>query len=98
MKRIFLEVILNIIDLQKIALESRDEVEDPLEEALSESKVGEIIGGGTGLGKSIIDIEVDEEKLQEGLLVIRQVLQKINVPESTIIKRYAPYEEIFPVY
>lgn len=45
----FLEIVLESADF---TLDSRDEVEDPLHEALTEAGIGEVTGAGGGMGKS----------------------------------------------
>ena len=90
---VFLEVILRGEDF---TFGGRDEIEDPLEEALSEAEAGEVTGGGTGPGICNIDIEVT--KLDEGLRVIRGVLQELGVARSTVIKQHRPTEQVHLVY
>jgi hypothetical protein len=63
----------------------RDEIEDPLEDALRAAGLGEITGGGTGMGKSNIDIEVTDA--ERGLVIIRDVLKRLGVAPSTIIRQ-----------
>jgi len=99
MASVFLEIVFNAPDLQAIGIESRDEIEEPLEEALADSGLGEVTGGGGGSGVAIIDIEVDdEERLEEALSVIRTLLRSRGVPRSTIIKRSRPTEVSYEVY
>ena len=96
---VFLEVILCSNDMASSGFEGRDEIEDPLTEALSASSLGEVTGGGGGLGITNIDIEIiDEAHLQDALVLIRKVLQELNVPRSTLIKRHVPIETTFRVY
>lgn len=61
----------------------RDSVIDRLHEALTEAGIGEFIGGGSGLGKTCIDVETAD--FDVGLTVIRGVLQELWVPSSTVI-------------
>jgi hypothetical protein len=63
----------------------RDEIEDPLNEALQQAGLGEVTGGGSGMGVANIDIEVTDPK--RGLSLIREVLCKLGVAPSTIIRQ-----------
>ncbi|HEY0064148.1 MAG TPA: hypothetical protein VGC21_18675 [Telluria sp.] len=59
MHGIFLEVIISAEDASSVRLHSRDEIEEALEEALVESGLGEVTGGGGGMGLYVIDMEVE---------------------------------------
>lgn len=88
-----LEVVLLAADF---AHGGRDEIEDPLHEALEAAGLGEVTGGGTGMGVANIDIEVVD--LERGLALVRQVLQQLGVAPSTVIKQYEPTGIRHPVY
>ena len=90
---VFLEVVLLSDDF---TLGGRDEIEDPLEEALRAAGVGEVTGGGTGMGVCNIDVEVTDPAL--GLQVIRAVLQGLGVARSTVINQYHPTKQVHLVY
>ncbi|MDY6994172.1 MAG: hypothetical protein SVR94_16435 [Pseudomonadota bacterium] len=92
-ENIFLEIILYSKDFP---FEGRDEIEEPLDEALQESNLGEITGGGSGLGSINIDVEVTD--LEAGINLIRKILQNISAPESTVINQYEPEEVVYKVY
>ena len=81
----FLEVVLQAADF---TFGGRDEAEDPLDEALQAAGIGEVTGGGTGMGISNIDIEVTD--LTAGLAIIRSVLRGLGVARSTVIVRHKP--------
>lgn len=98
MSKVFLEIILNAADASGVGIDSRDEVEDPLEEALSNSGLGEVTGGGGGMSLYIIDVEVVETQFEEALDVIRNILKGLKVPSSTKIKRSQPKEIVYLVY
>jgi len=86
-------------DLNKLNFGGRDEIEEPLEKALADAALGEVSGGGSGGGVAIIDVDIEsEDKLAEGLKVIRHVLRDVVVPPSTIIKQTQPVEAVFKVY
>lgn len=76
----FLEIVLESADF---TLDGRDEVEDPLHEALTAAGIGEVTGGGSGMGKSNIDVEVSD--LEAGLALVRRVLRDLKVAASTVI-------------
>ncbi|RYG57310.1 hypothetical protein EON80_28405 [bacterium] len=64
--------------------EGRDDVEEPLEEALSDAELGEVTGGGSGPDTTNIDVEVTE--LEAGLALVRKVLLEIGAAKSTEIQ------------
>lgn len=75
------------------------DIEDVLERALSDSGLAEVTGGGGGSGVYVVDLEIEsEDKFEDALSVIRAVLQELNIPKSTQIKRGRPSEKIFAVY
>ena len=92
-RTIFLEIVLQSADF---SFGGRDEVEDPLAQALQAADLGEVTGGGTGMGISNIDVEVTE--LEAGLALIRTVLRSLGVAKSTIINQYAPHRVKHSVY
>lgn len=99
MSDVFLEIVVNAADAASVGIESRDEIETPLEDALLASGVGEVTGGGGGSGVYIVDVEIATEgQFDKGLAVIRTVLQALNVPTSTLIMRRKPKEIAFLVY
>jgi hypothetical protein len=89
----FLEVVLQAADF---TFGGRDEVEDPLDEALQAAGIGEVTGGGTGMGISNIDIEVTD--FTAGLGIIRRVLRGLGVARSTVIVRHTPHEVRYSVF
>ena len=90
---IFLEIILKSEDFK---FDGRDAVEDPLDDALADLGIGEVTGGGAGMGFSNIDVEVTD--LDIGLQVIRETLSSLGVAESTVIKQYEPVIREYSVY
>ena len=91
--RVFLEVVLLVEDF---AHGGRDEIEDLLQEALEASAMGEVTGGGSGMGATNIDIEVED--LSSGLALVRRVLKELGVARSTIINQYEPERVVHQVY
>ncbi len=99
MDTIFLEIIFNASDYATMDVDGRDEIEDPLDDALTELEIGEVIGGGAGSGIVVIEVEIESEKnIDKGLSVIRKVLRNLEAPKSTVIKRSKPSEVIYNVY
>lgn len=99
MSDVFLEVIMDAKSLHSGGIFSRDMVEDDLNLALETANFGEVVGGGAGSGKVIIDVEIwDESQFEVALDLVRRVLQQLEVPRDTIIKRSLPEVRIFPVY
>ncbi len=90
---VFLEIVFVAEDFVH---DGRDEVEDPLQEALEAAGLGCVTGGGGGSGKSIIDVEVAD--LERGLDLIRSVLRGLSVARSTVINQYEPARAVHPVY
>jgi hypothetical protein len=96
---ILLQIIMQSNDLQKLKFDGRDQIEDPLQKALSDRSLGEVSGGGSGGGVTIVDVDISkEENLAQGLKLIRQILQDIVVPPSTVIKQTHPFDAVFEVY
>jgi hypothetical protein len=61
--------------------------EDALDEALSDSGLGEVIGGGGGVLGSDIAIEITEgHNVEPALTLIQAVLRENNAPTNTTIK------------
>jgi len=89
----FLEIVFLVADFQ---FDGRDEIEDPLEEFLTQSGLGEVTGGGSGMGKANIDVEVND--LSEGLKAVQQFLRLLGVADSTVINQYQPVKVVHRVY
>jgi hypothetical protein len=89
----FFEIVLLSEDFR---FDGRDQIEDPLDEALQESGLGEVTGGGSGMGKANIDVEVIDP--QRGLAVIREVLQRLGVAPSTTVRQAGSRSIMHSVY
>lgn len=89
----FFEIILQTEDF---TFGGRDEIEDPIDEALQQAELGEVTGGGTGMGRSNIDIEVTDP--QRGLALIREILRSVGVAPSTVIRQAGAPPIYYPVY
>jgi len=79
----FFEIIFHNQDWQ---FDGRDDIEDPLDEALSQAGVGEVTGGGSGMG--ICNVDVDATDFDAALSIIRAVLAELEVAPSTQINYY----------
>lgn len=91
MEAMFFEIILKVPDMLASGFESRDEVEDPLNDALEQSGMGEISGGGTGMGVVNIDVDINTAiSADEAIKFLRTTLRTLNAPRSTIIIRHKP--------
>jgi len=60
---------------------ARTKVENALNEVLRPGGLGSVIGGGTGLRYTYIDLAL--RHLDHGLAEMRQVLQQLAVPERS---------------
>ena len=89
----FLEIVLKSEDF---VFDGRDEVEDPLDEALQGAQLGEVSGGGSGSGSSNIDVELVD--LERGLQLVRRVLRELGVAPSTVIIQRTPEHVVHKVY
>lgn len=95
MRTVFLEVTLSAADMTAAGLLSRDEIEDPLSDALEREGLGEVTGGGGGMGTYVLDVEVSEEEFDRALAVMRAALREAGAPESTLIRRGSPRQVTF---
>ena len=99
MSAVFLEVVLNAKDLADAGIGGRDEIEDPLNDTLTDAELGEVTGGGGGAGVAVIDVELHEgANFEQGLSAIRSTLRALKVPASTKVKRYEPAPVTYDVY
>jgi hypothetical protein len=88
MNNILIEVILNPSELAAQGFGGRDEVEEILEDVLIENNLGEITGGGAGMGISMIDVEIaDENRIDEALEIIRKTLLNSNLSARLEVRR-----------
>lgn len=98
MEPLYLEIIVDQHELAKAGL-GRDALEDPLEAAMDDSKLGMVTGGGSGSKTAMIEVELfDAEKLGEGLALIRRTLIDCRAPASTVIKQLEPDVHLFALH
>lgn len=95
---VFLEVIVNADEACAVGIESRDEIEDALEELFDEHAMGELTGGGGGMGEYVLDVQVQEQSFDEVLKLIKTCLRTLNLPQSTRIKRRSPTLVEYKIY
>ncbi len=92
-KIILIEIVFKSSDF---TFAGRDEVEDPLAEALEQAELGEVTGGGGGGDSLHIDVEIFD--LKPGLKLIRKVLRRLSVAPSTAINQLEPELIVHSVY
>jgi hypothetical protein len=96
-----LEIWFESATLYNAGFEGRDEIEDPIDEALSASGLGEVTGGGSGDEGTNIDVSVESEtNIVEAVALLKRVLKELKVPPETTITQYTDKEgdKIFRVY
>ncbi len=74
----------------------RHDIEDAIEEALADR--GEVDGGGTMVDLSESDISVFVTDIKTDLEVVRAVLQRLQVADTTRIVEFEPERVEHPVY
>ena len=97
MSETFLEINLDSNQCVQCNIKSRDEIEDAIDDALKNAELGEVTGGGGGGGRWNIDVDVATDRFEEALRLLRSVLRRINVPSSTMIKRYEPTTILYDI-
>jgi hypothetical protein len=75
-------------------LDRGDRYEDPLREALTTAGVGEVTGGGSQLGEGssveYCGIDIVATDRERALALIRDTMQRLGAPSSTVIEEYLP--------
>jgi hypothetical protein len=98
MKTVFLEVVVRAAEAAGCGIESRDEIEGPLEDALTDAGLGEVTGAGGGSGVYVIDIEVSHGEFDRAIDLIKATLAELKVPPTTHIKRRDGERGSYPIY
>ncbi len=80
------------------ATADRGAIEDDLEEILQERELGEVWGAGAATDGSFCDLSVCVYDLDEGVRVVREVLQRYQVPRTSVITYHGPESVSYPVY
>lgn len=91
---IFFEIILPAED--DYTLDYRHGIETRLNLVLRAAGIGEVTGGGTGMGKANIDVEITDP--ERGLALIRKVLQSLEVASTAVIREEGSQSIEHPVY
>lgn len=81
----FIEIILAAHDMRAAGLASRDDVEEPLEEALDASGLGAVTGGGGHAGMVTVDVEVEDAVAAKALALLKLTLVRLHVPGSVVL-------------
>jgi len=76
------EIVFPAAELLKVGLE-RDEIEDRLVEALGPRSLGKVSGAGRGSGVVALDVELDSDRIEDGLAVVVAVLEDVDAPDET---------------
>ena len=75
-------------------LDRGDRYEDPLQEALTAAKLGEVTGGGSQLGDGnsveYCGIDIVATDRERALALILETMQSLGAPSSTVIEEYLP--------
>jgi hypothetical protein len=81
------------LKLKPIAPHQRHEdVEDILEARFREAECGEVTGGGTGSGCSMVDIELTDTAA--GIRIIRNVLLEANLADGAELVQTEPVRKV----
>jgi hypothetical protein len=79
-----------------------DRYEDPLQEVLTAAELGEVTGGGSQLGDgdsiAYCGLDVVVTDRERGLAVIRETMERLGAPRTTVIEEYLPSYVEHPVY
>lgn len=95
----FFEIVFSAEDFLSSGFTGRDQLEDPLDEALQDANYGEVTGGGGGLGMANIDLETNHDiPIDIIISFLRETLLRLNAPKSTVIKIYDPEEAEWRIY
>lgn len=95
----FFELSFDAADFKNCGFEAREELEDPLEQALQTSGIGEVTGGGSGRGRTNIDIEMfDEISDDEAVEALRRILKNLGAPCSSVLASAQPMKRQWAVF
>jgi hypothetical protein len=71
---------------ETMRFQSREEIEDALNSELKPAGLGGVVGGGTGLRYSYIDLALTD--VEKATAIVRQVLQGGRIPRGTWLLFY----------
>ena len=95
----FFELSFDAADFHHCGFESREDLEDPLEQALQTSGIGEVTGGGSGKGRTNIDIETfDGVSDDEAVEMMRRILKSLGAPRSSVLASAQPMKRQWAVF
>ncbi len=99
MSELFLEIIIQMEDWEGRELDDRHDLEEMLDSALQSKGLGEISGGGSGMGEFNIDVDIHSAKnFDTALEIIRHTLVSENLPRSTKIILHGANPTEYSVY
>jgi uncharacterized protein YjbI with pentapeptide repeats len=88
---VFLELVIPSVVFKEAGLDGRDEIEDPLDEALAAARLGRVTGGGAGLGSVVLDVEIEHEAdLGRAHELIQRVLADVGLATGAELHRRDP--------
>jgi hypothetical protein len=94
-----MEVVFPAGTLRKAGFEARDEIEDPLDEALIAAGLGEVTGAGSGTHSSILDVDFEDHvTLDLAVSELSRLLRNLNAPRETILVVHKPEHRTFSPY
>lgn len=95
----FFELSFDAADFQNCGFEAREALEDPFEQALQTSGIGEVTGGGSGRGRTNIDIETfDGISDDEAVEMIRRILKSLGAPRSSVLASALPTKRQWVIF
>jgi hypothetical protein len=80
------------------ATADRGAIEDDLEKVLQDRQLGEVWGAGAATDGSFCDLSILVSDLDEGVELVREILQRYQVPRSTKLTYHGPELVTYAVY
>ncbi len=81
-----------------VGIYGRTTVENPVNDALEATELGEVYAGGSGERGTDIAIDIfDGRKLEQALTLICKVLREVGAPATTQIIRTRPTRNVYPL-
>jgi uncharacterized protein YjbI with pentapeptide repeats len=85
---VLLELVIPSVVFKEAGLGGRDEIEDPLDEALAAARIGRVTGGGAGPGSVMLDVEIEHEAdLGRAHELIQRVLADVGLATGAELHR-----------
>jgi hypothetical protein len=95
MASVFLEIWFEGDSLEQAGIYGRSAIEDPVDEALEESGLGEVYGGGGERGSDIAIEIFNARNLEKVIALLRKVLREEGAPANTQIIRHKPKRVVY---